>query len=91
MRLLALQPPAPQDFLAYFVEGLRKGEVRSAPALVPLLLRADGKVPKGFENFFPKDTGSRTPEASDGLCLCFSVCVDVVRSLTRLGFCRVVV
>ena len=43
-----------RDHMAFVMDGLRRGQLQWTPQLVPLLLRADGKVPKGFENFFPK-------------------------------------
>jgi len=54
-----------QDRLAFVVGGLKRGELRFTPQLIPILLNADGKVPKGFENFFPKgDKGPALDTAS---------------------------
>ena len=43
-----------RDHMAFVLDGLRRGQLQWTPQLVPLLLRSDGKVPKGFENFLPK-------------------------------------
>ena len=53
-----------RDHMAFVMDGLRRGELQWTPQLIPILLEADGKVPKGFENFFPKGA-SKGPAMSD--------------------------
>jgi len=50
-----------QDRLKFVLAGLKRGELQFTPQLIPILLKSD-KVPKGFENFFPK--GDKGPTAA---------------------------
>ena len=56
-----------QDQAAFVLAGLKRGELQWTPKLIPMLLNANGKIPKGFENFFPKgDKGPAGDAASPG-------------------------